>query len=74
MDLVKLAMGVQLATAAALFYGCEVGLGYDSGDGFRVVSALFLGYFLRIFVKIEVLVSYFGGDGRKDGGGGWYGI
>ena len=57
LDLVKSAMVVQLGTAAALYYGCEVGLGYDSGDGFRVVTALFLGYFLRIFVKIELLVS-----------------
>jgi len=56
LDLVKSAMVVQLGTAAALYYGCEVGLGYDSGDGFRVVTALFLGYFLRIFVKIELLV------------------
>ncbi|KAI8466548.1 MAG: hypothetical protein J3K34DRAFT_433500 [Monoraphidium minutum] len=55
-DLVKIACGLQLATAAALFYGCEFGLGLDVGDSLRAVGGLGIGYFARIFIPIEQLV------------------
>ena len=55
-DLVKIACALQLASAAALFYGCELGLHLDAGDSFRAVGGLALGYFARIFIPIEQLV------------------
>lgn len=56
-DLFKFACALQLATAGVLFYSCELGLGFDVGDSFRVVFGLLLGYFLRVFIHIDTLVS-----------------
>lgn len=56
-DMVKIALALQLGTAALVFYGAELGLGLDAGDGFRAVAGLALGYFLRLGIKIENLVS-----------------
>ncbi|KIY97207.1 hypothetical protein MNEG_10756 [Monoraphidium neglectum] len=56
LDLVKIAACLQLGTAAAVFYTCELGLGLDVGDSFRAVAGLGLGYFARIFIPIEQLV------------------
>jgi hypothetical protein len=71
LDLLKAAAGLQLLLAGGAFYATQLGLGGDAGDGFRVVAALFLGYGLRIFIKIEHLVG--GGKQREvagSGGGG----
>lgn len=56
-DMFKLALAMQLSTAAVVFYGTELGLGLDAGDAFRAVGGLFLGYFLRLGIKIEHLVG-----------------
>jgi hypothetical protein len=67
-DLVKIAACLQLGTAAAVFYTCELGLGLDVGDSFRAVAGLGLGYFARIFIPIEQLVrrmSHGEGGGRE---------
>jgi hypothetical protein len=57
LDMFKLALGLQLGSAALVFYGSELGLGLDAGDAFRAVGGLTLGYFLRLGIKIEQLVS-----------------
>jgi hypothetical protein len=59
LDMFKLALGLQLGSAALVFYGSELGLGLDAGDAFRAVGGLALGYFLRLGIKIEQLVSIF---------------
>ncbi|WIA18279.1 hypothetical protein OEZ85_009746 [Tetradesmus obliquus] len=55
LDMFKLALGLQLGSAALVFYGSELGLGLDAGDAFRAVGGLALGYFLRLGIKIETL-------------------
>jgi hypothetical protein len=57
LDMFKLALGLQLGSAALVFYGAELGLGLDAGDAFRAVGGLALGYFLRLGIKVEHLVS-----------------
>lgn len=57
-DMFKLALMLQLLSAAVVFYGVELGLGLDAGDGYRAVTGLALGYFLRLSIKIENLVSF----------------
>jgi hypothetical protein len=71
LDLVKIACGLQLASAALLFYSCELGLHLDVGDSFRAVSGLGLGYFARIFIPIEQLVRP---GGSAVLAGGWRGF
>lgn len=55
-DLVKVATCVQLITCAVVFYGAELGLHLDAGAALRATAGLGLGYFSRIFIKIERLV------------------
>ncbi|KAF6262904.1 hypothetical protein COO60DRAFT_1493333, partial [Scenedesmus sp. NREL 46B-D3] len=55
LDMFKLALGLQLGSAALVFYGAELGLGLDAGDAFRAVGGLCLGYSLRLGIKIEHL-------------------
>lgn len=43
--------------AAALFYGTELGLGGDAGDGLRCVGSFAAGLFLRAFIPVEQLVG-----------------
>ncbi len=57
MDLLRGALALQLGSAAALFYGAELGAGLDSGAALRCVAGLGLGYMLRLGIKIEQLVS-----------------
>lgn len=54
-DLLKYSLMVQLLTSAVVFYGVELGLHMDAGEALRAVSGLLLGYFLRIFLKVEQL-------------------
>lgn len=56
-DMFKLALTMQLLSAAVVFYTAELGLGLAAGDAFRAVAGLTLGYFLRLSIKIEHLVS-----------------
>lgn len=57
LDMFKLALALQLGSAGLVFYGAELLLGLDAGDGFRAVAGLALGYFLRLGIKIEHLVG-----------------
>lgn len=59
-DMFKLALMMQLLSAAVVFYGAELGLGLDAGDALRAVAGLTLGYFLRLSIKIEHLVRMVG--------------
>jgi hypothetical protein len=47
---------IHLITATLLFYGTELGLQYDGGEAFRVVSGFGLGLVTRPFVRSEIVV------------------
>lgn len=51
-DLLGLATFIQFISLGMLFYSAE-GLGYDTGEAFRLSGGLLLGYLLRPLVKIE---------------------
>eukprot|EP00879_Flechtneria_rotunda_P023515 GHRR01024877.1.p1 GENE.GHRR01024877.1~~GHRR01024877.1.p1 ORF type:complete len:196 (+),score=75.35 GHRR01024877.1:491-1078(+) len=53
--MMKLALGLQLASAAVVFYAAELGFHLDAGGAFRAVGGLFLGYFLRLGIRVEHL-------------------
>lgn len=57
LDLFRLSLVFQLGAAALVFYTVELGLGGNAGDAFRAVGGLFLGYMLRLGIKVEQLVS-----------------
>lgn len=54
-ELVRTAALVQLATAAAVFYGAELAFGLDSGAAWRCVCGLGVGYVARLAVPVEAL-------------------
>jgi hypothetical protein len=77
-DLVRTAAIVQLASAAAVFYGAEFLFGLDSGDAWRCVTGLGVGYLARLAIPVEALAwplydwlvrAATGGRGYYQGGG-----
>lgn len=54
-DLVRTAAAVQLATAALVFYGAEFFFGLDSGEAWRCVCGLGVGYLARLVIPVESL-------------------
>ena len=54
-DLARTAAAVQLAAAAAVFYGAEYLFRLDSGEAWRCVAGLGIGYVARLGIPVEAL-------------------